>query len=145
MNNKKVFLKKVKKVIKETGYEENIMYTTLMLRMSAETIDDLQSMKGEINDLCNFLNGEETFDELYMGAMVFILEGFLDLTIELNEGNDTRIALLTCVKEGVVFIKALFKECIDDDTWHQLLVKQAVANTMFLSEKVKIDSTFNAA
>jgi len=145
MNNKKVFFKKVNDVINETGFEENVMYTSLMLRMSGATIDDLQMMKDGISDLCNFLEGKEAFDELYMGSTVFALEGFLDLTIELNEGNETRIALLTCVKEGVTFIKALFKACFDDDTWHQLLVTQAAFNTIFSSEREKIDSTFNTA
>jgi hypothetical protein len=145
MNNKKLFLKKVKRVIKEVGFEENIMYTSLMLEMSGETISDLQSMKGEINDLCNFLNGEEAFDERYMGATVFMLNDFLELAIELNKENETRMNLLMCVKRGIIFVKDLFEECIDEEIWHQLLAKQALAIEVFVASRKAIESNIEAA
>jgi len=139
MNNN-VFLNKVKDVIKEVGFEENVSYTSLMLEMSGETITELQRMKSEISDLCSFLNGEKAFDETHIGVIVFKLSDFLDYLIDFNKENKTRMELLLCVKSGVIFIKDLMQACIDEELWDKLTVISAETQSTFSDERRDIEA-----
>ena len=65
MNNKQVFFKKVKTVIKESGLEENVLYARMTLRvLSDEYPNSLMPIKKETTNLYNFLRGKQDFDEL---------------------------------------------------------------------------------
>jgi hypothetical protein len=144
---KNIFYKKVRTFIENENLEIDFIHAFSVIDRARKDIDDLQTVKNEISELCSFLSGKKAFNELYIGSTVFGLEAFLELAIELNKMEESvdMVALLKYVKKAFSFVKDIFEECINEEIWLQLSVKQAAVDIEFAIRIEKIESNNEAA